>query len=521
MSLLNNLFDCGEDLSQQKLHVIVKGKINSYDLWSVAKMALVVSQRLKELGIQPNDRVGISARNSLEALVLDLAVISIRGVTAGIEAGAQRIDPLEAITRFDLNLFFIENADYSDQSRLLPISVVTEWINQWEKSGSPTPIVPEENNYSDNDIVAIKFTSGSTGPPKGLEARVGSLDASLGAVQKMFNHSSDDNVLIFLPQNLLQQRYWVYSAFHYRHDVSIVHVDSVSDASTVCRTARDTHATVIMGVPVFYDTLMKQVIATSQNEMSLNERELLRELLGSNIRYMWTGSAPISRETVQFFTDAGFPLYEGYGLNETCIVAKNYPGAMKIGTAGKVLDHKSIRFDDDGVIIIGSPQPVNTHYTWCRPGDNEKVFKTNGEVYTNDIGYLDEDGYLYIVGRKDDILVLTSGFNILPAPIEDQLSRHEAIRRVVLVGHERPFLTAIVDYKKENISEDDIRCHFRKVAKTLLPEQTPGAVIFSEEPMTLTNGMLGNQGKPVRKIILEKHKAALDKIYVNQQHTNL
>ena len=80
---------------------------------------------------------------------------------------------------------------------------------------------------------------------------------------------------------------------------------------------------------------------------------------------LWTGSVSNSRAALGLFNDTGVSLYEGYGLSEICIVAKNYPGAMKIGSAGKVLSNKTLRFDSDGVIIVESSELVNTAYTWC------------------------------------------------------------------------------------------------------------------------------------------------------------
>lgn len=511
MPSINDILTARDDCAQHHLHVERDGEIESFTLAQVAGMARIVSARLAELGIGAGDRVGISARNSLAALVLDLAIVNLRGVTAGIEAGAQRIDPLEAKARFGLAAFFVEDPAAPD---LLPISLVGEWIDAArppnEPASKPAP-------YDADDIVAIKFTSGSTGPPKGLEARAGSINASLEAVQSMFGHGPGDNVLVFLPQNLLQQRYWVYSAFLFGHDISLIHVDRVDDVSRIADMSCRTKASVIMGVPAFYEGLMKQVLSDSRHSTAGSYGEHLREVLGPCIRYLWTGSAPISRKALDFFNDAGLPLCEGYGLNETCIVAKNYPGAMKIGSVGKVLPHKSVRFDPDGVIIVGASEPVNKAYTWCQPGDNEKLFRPNAEVYTNDVGYIDDEGYLYVLGRKDDILVLTSGFNILPGPIQSKLGAHSAIRHLLLFGHQRPYLTAVIDYDPERATQADIRAHIDAVNMTLLPEQRAGAVVFAEAPFSLEAGTLGNQGKPVRRVIETLLQDALNSVSSTDQ----
>lgn len=518
MGLMSRLFMERSDLARHRLYVAHDNSVQSWSLPEVAEMAVTVASRLKALGIKRGDRVAISAHNSLEALVLDLAVGLLRGVTAGIEAGMPRVDPIETMERFDLKLFFVEQAF---DPRLRPISQVADWLRDIPEGGQGRAALPEVGDFAADDILAIKFTSGSTGPPKGLEARIGSVEASLIAVQGMFDHGPGDNILVFLPQNLLQQRYWVYSAFLFGHDLSLIHVNSVDDAQGVAWMAQQVRPTVIMGVPAFYDALMKGIVANDaqshSSELKPVDKAVIQESLGGRIRYLWTGSAPISGDTLRFYNHAGVALYEGYGLNETCIVAKNHPGATKIGSTGRVLPHKTVRFDSDGVIIVGSLEPVNTHYGWCGPTDNAKIFLDSGEVYTNDVGYLDDEGFLFIEGRKDDILVLTSGFNILPTPIERVLSQHPAIRHLVLFGHQQPALVAVVDYDSTRASEAEIRAHLASVNLRLLPEQRAVGVVAASRPFSLAEGTLGNQGKPVRRNIEMTYRDQIEAVHTRSQ----
>lgn len=514
MVSVNHILDARSDLVEHMLHVAVADRVDTVPLSKVAAMAHCVANRLAQLNVSTGDRVGISAHNSLEALVLDLAVGLRRAVTAGVEAGQKRVDPAEAFDRLGLALFFVEDTVPSRPS-ILPIRLVSEWIAEVGETADTSWPKPEDA-FSPDDTFAIKFTSGSTGPPKGLEATAGSVVASLVAVQEMFAHGARDNILVFLPQNILQQRYWVYSAFIYGHDISLVHVSSVADAKRIGWMAQRVRPTVIMGVPSFYDALMKQLrLASPVPDIDDTQKRgaLIQECLGGRIRYLWTGSAPISRQTLEFFNLANVPLYEGYGLNETCIVTKNHPTAFKLGSAGKVLPHKTVRFDENGVIIVGGLHPVNTGYTWCGPEDNAKMFLNGGEVYTHDIGYLDADGFLFIQGRKDDILVLTTGFNILPTPIETRLSEHPAIRHVVLFGHQQEFLSAVVDFDRSTATEAEIMEHTQQINLTLLPEQRVRIVVVARDEFTLENGSLGNQGKPVRRVIAASHDADLKAIY--------
>ena len=95
---------------------------------------------------------------------------------------------------------------------------------------------------------------------------------------------------------------------------------------------------------------------------------------------------------------------------------------------GKVLPNKAVRFDEDGILIVASRHPINCRYTWCDPGINEKSFLPSAEVKTWDVGHLDEDGFLYIHGRVDDIVTVTNGRNVLVRAIEEGCASTRAYR---------------------------------------------------------------------------------------------
>ena len=216
---------------------------------------------------------------------------------------------------------------------------IKEQIQSWAGDPDADPAaLPPCDGYDPADICAIKQTSGSTGVPKGIEATTASVNSSMAAVQQMFGHGDGDNLLVFLPVRYLQQRYWIYSALVNGHDVTR------ADRITVMDVARATSPTVIMGVPGFYEQLRTRVEASGAAADVVARREATQAQIGGRIRYLWTGSAPAGRATLDFFHECDVPLYEGYGLNETCIISKNHPGAVRVGSVGKVLPHKRIRF---------------------------------------------------------------------------------------------------------------------------------------------------------------------------------
>ncbi|HEY6390777.1 MAG TPA: AMP-binding protein [Bryobacteraceae bacterium] len=468
--------------------------MQSIPLAELARQATLVAHQLADSGLGRGDRIGVMANNSIEWILLDLAILKLGGVVAGFETG--RFEPRAAIERYGLKRLFVDHAA-EDDPRILPMDRVREWAR-----GGAAKLLPLHDGYQPDDVCAIKFTSGSTGEPKGLEATVGSIDDSLSAVQEMFHHADGDNILVFLRLALLQQRYWIYSALAFGHDVTIANFESALSMAQLV------HPTVIMAVPGFYEDVKRLVEAQSDDPP--DRYRAIQAVFGGRIRYLWTGSAPAGKATLDFFNDCGVPLFQGYGLNETCIVAKNYPGANRVGSVGKVLPNKTVRFDAAGIVIVGSRHPVNTRFSWCAPGDNERMFLPTGEVITHDVGYFDDDGYLYILGRVDDIVVLSSGRNVLVRPLEDRLKQCAGVHECVLFGDGKPFLTAVVSPMSAAVDKKDIQSFIDAMNRALLPEQRIGGLVISSERFSMENGLLTSQFKPVRKEIHRRLAAEID-----------
>ena len=445
---------------------------------------------LRALGIGPGDRIGILAANCLEWVLLDLAALRLKAVTAGLEPGKFEPTP-ELITRYELTILFTDRP--FAHSRVRPIGDVRRLLDE------PVGSVVEPAHYTSQDITTIKFTSGSSGEPKGLAATVGSIDSSITAVQTMFDHGGDDNLFVFLPLSLLQQRYWVYSALCFGHDLTI---STYQAAFPLVRTVRPT---VVMGVPAFYEAAMRHLQADDRADAP-------QQLFGDRVRYLWTGSAPARPEMLRFFEDLGLPIYEGYGLNETCIVAKNGPGAHRTGSVGRVLAGKSVIFDEHGVVSVRCEHPVNDHYEYAPPGASERVFVGEGVVRTGDIGYLDEDGFLYIRGRADDTIVLDNGKKIIVRPIEERLRDSPAIAECVLYCIAQTHLVAVVSPTAGPPDEAAITAHLAAVNEGLAPDERIRDVVIASPAFSVANGMLSEQFKPRRNEILDAYRERIEEV---------
>ncbi|MFD5544305.1 AMP-binding protein [Streptomyces sp. NPDC127079] len=477
--------------------------MRSLSLAELDRGAARVACRLHAAGVRARDRIGIMSRNRIEWVLLDLAAVKLGAVVAGVEPG--RYEPEQVIADFGLTLLFTENEP--ERGAVRDIGGIRGWA---QDEGTDPAALPGREAYDPADVFAIKQTSGSTGVPKGIEATVASVNRSMAAVQEMFHHGDGDNLLVFLPTRFLQQRYWIYSALVNGHDVTL------ADRITVFEVAQAVHPTVIMGVPGFYEQVKARVEAAGAPADPAARRAAVQAELGGAVRYLWTGSAPAGRTVLDFFNDCGVPLYEGYGLNETCIVAKNHPGAVRVGSVGKVLPHKRIRFDKDGILIVGGLDPVNTHYTWCGPGANEKVYLPTGEVKTFDIGHVDEDGFLYIDGRVDDIVTLSSALNILVPAVEERLREIPEIHDCAVFGDGKPYLTAVVSPAAPDTDPESLADAVSRLNEQLRYEQRIYAVVVAGERFSVDNGLLNAQFKLVRAEIGRVFGEDLDLVY--QKH---
>ncbi|ASW55615.1 AMP-binding protein [Plantactinospora sp. KBS50] len=441
-------------------------------------------------GIRAGDRIGILAANGLEWVLLDLAALHLKAVTAGFEPGKFEADG-GLIERYGLRTLFTDRPATGPGIRA--ISEVTAL------AARPGTIPPAR--WERQEATTIKFTSGSTGEPKGLAASAGSIDGSLRAVQQMFAHGPADDIFVFLPLSLLQQRYWVYSALAYGHDVTI------SSYAAVFAVLRRTRPSVVMGVPGFFETARRHIEEQARRG-GTDPASAARALFGDRIRYLWTGSAPAAPATLEFFDACGLPIYEGYGLNETCIVSKNCPGASRRGSVGRVLPGKRVIIGDDGVISVHSDDPVGLGYTYAAPGESERIFGPDGTVRTGDLGHLDEDGFLYIEGRADDVIVLDNGRKVIVRPIEERLRASPLVAQAVVFCPTQSHLVAVLS-PTGSVDRSALAAHLSAANAALARDEQVRRVVVADEPFSIDNGLLTSQYKPRRKQIFARYAAAI------------
>lgn len=457
------------------------------------EMAGRVANGLLAQGVQAGETIGILADNCLEWVLLDLAALRIKVRTAGFDP-AKFEATAQLAERYQLKWLFSDKTQDDSDPRLRHTVEVRVFLDEQHAVLPPV-------NYAADETTTVKFTSGSTGVPKGLAATVGSIDSSLRDVQTIFAHGPQDALMVFLPLSLLQQRYWIYSALKFGHDTILTNYQSAFIVMG------QLNPTVVMGVPAFFDAARRHIEQQGANLAA--KKAQAQRLFGNKIRYLWTGSAPADAGTLRFFHDVDLPLYEGYGMNETCIVTKNHPGACRPGSVGQVLEEKKVVIDEEGAIIVYSQYPVNTRYLYAQPGASEKMFTADGGVRTGDLGYIDEQGFLYIKGRADNVIVLDNGKKIDVQPIEARLKNSEAIAECVIFSPQQTELIAVISPVTVSIDPEIIAAEIARANEAAEKDEYVARYIIAGQPFSIENGLLSSQFKPLRKMIFECYQQQL------------
>lgn len=259
----------------------------------------------------------------------------------------------------------------------------------------------------------------------------------------------------------------------------------------------------------------------------------IADLCGGNVEYIISGGAPLSERLAHFYRGAGLPVLEGYGLTETTgPVAVNTPRLNKIGTVGPPLPPLSVRISEDGEVLLKGPSIFGGY---LHQEDATQAALQDGWLHTGDLGSLDRDGYLRITGRAKDIIVTAAGKNVVASVLEDELRSHPIISQVVVVGDQRPFISAMVTLDEEmlptwlknkglpsmTISEaaDNVEVRAaleRAVARAnrnFSRAESIRKIQVLPTDLTEANGMLTPSLKVKRNVVLKEYADIIDSIY--------
>jgi len=238
----------------------------------------------------------------------------------------------------------------------------------------------------------------------------------------------------------------------------------------------------------------------------------LKELLGGNIRYLITGMAPIKRQTLDFFWNHDVALYEAFGITEAGMVCWNKPGQIKLGSVGRPAEPGSVSLSADGEVIVTREALLSLGYFESSEEDARTTFLGSNSVATGDIARMDGDGFLTIIGRKKDAIIVRSGEKFHPEAIEGQIQDDPQVKAAVVMGGEPlPGVVALVVVRDKGDGSVIERIHERiaRINASLPQFQRVRQVLFTEGEFTVENGMRTGNLKLNRRAILKRFETDL------------
>jgi len=299
-------------------------------------------------------------------------------------------------------------------------------------------VLPEIDTNTDKTAVII-YTSGTTGSPKGVMLSYQNLMANVDAVSNQINiYTSNDVVMMLLPMHHIFPLLGTMIAPLFVGGTIALSPSMASE--DIMKTLQDNKVSIIIGVPRLYAAIRKGIrtkidkspiaralfsLAKTVNSKAFSKKlfNSAHQKFGGAVKYMVCGGAALDPEVGGDFKTLGFEVLEGFGMTEAApMITFTRPGRVRIGSPGEVLPVAQVEIRD-GEIVAKGPNIMQGYFN--RPEETAEVLK-DGWLYTGDLGRLDEDGYLYITGRKKEIIVLSNGKNINPSEIEAKIENKAA-----------------------------------------------------------------------------------------------
>ena len=494
-----------------------RGKVVRRDQATLRQDIAAARAQLTSWRIEPGSRVGIRAPSSYHWIVWDLAIFEHRAVSVAFTDDFAGVAPQALCERYGLSILlagardpgagFVAAVD-GDNTGVAPFAGAAA------RPGDPDP---------DFEHPALIFSSGSAGGTKGMVLDRRGIEASIAAFAQALGPRADDRLLLFLPMSNFQQRLMYYAALWYGVDLLI------TEPPRLFHALKDLAPSILIAPPTLYEAIetrvsnlprWKRVLATALTAVAgilpgavgrALARAVFKEVhavFGPRMRIMVTGMAPIKRSTLRLFRRMQLPLFETYGLVECGSIALNVPGASRLGSVGKPLPGVRVELAGDGEIIVEKDHMVSVRYFEAAEGEQERTYLAPNRVATGDVGRLDGDGYLHLIGRKKEIIISPGGEKVHPEVIEAELDACSDVGKAVVFGDDgSAILSAVVlpKHPGDDAARRRIQAHIDAVnqRRTAMPI---GRIVFTDVAFTRDNGLLRPNLKLDRKTIAARFR---------------
>ncbi|HEV2492945.1 MAG TPA: long-chain fatty acid--CoA ligase [Terriglobia bacterium] len=565
--------------------------------------AATLAAAFERCGIARGDRVGILSENRLEWALTDYALLGLGAISVPIyptllepevdyilrdsaakgivvSTAAELAKILNIHSRLpDLRLIVVMDAVSSTDGSVQDWQRLASSSDTPGRAGDPaTAFRTRALAVRPEDTASILYTSGTTGALKGVVLTHSNIASNVAACEQLFALGERDVAMSFLPLSHIFERTLDYAYFW--RGVSIGYAESYDTLAQNLLEVRPTVMAVVPRILQKVNEKVTEVVRQSSGakqglfgwalqvgrdripyslrkqapplgmraKLSLADKLVfakVRERLGGRITTMISGAAPLSRELAEFFWAVGLPVYEGYGLTETSpVIAVNCPGAVKLGTVGRVISGIEVKLGEEIVdaegragreILVRGPNVTPGYYHLDE--ENRQAF-VDGWFYTGDLGFLDADGYLSITGRKRNLFKTTGGKFVSPEKIENLFQEHPYVSQIVVLGEGRKFVGALIvpnfarlesyarsqgltfSSREDLVSKPEIHSFIEQqveeASRWLPPHEKIRQFALLPREFTIVAGELSATLKIKRPVVEQRYRDLIEEIY--QRH---
>jgi len=503
---------------------------------------------LRRLRLKKGDRCALLAHNSIRWVAMDLAIMAEGLIAVPLYA---RQAPAELVAM--MKDCWPSVIACSEQA--LGDAIVQEWPEAPPVFAFDNVFVGREplsspgRSIAEQDVVAIIYTSGTSGEAKGVMLNASNVGHMLGCTsgrldqlmkdQLMKKRPGQDAVFHYLPFCFAGS--WIMLLTCLRRGSRVTLNTDLGKIAADMRAAAPDY---FLNVPALLERMRKavdeQLWKTGGAAQKIYSKAkgawarkhdgkaragdgvwlamanrlvfptIRKKMIGPSLRALICGSAPLNIETQLFFMMLGIPVLQVYGLTETTAICTmdDPDGHVVPGRAGPAISEIEMKLAENQEIVVRGPNIFPGY--WDRSEETEKVLR-DGWFHTGDQGEVDETGNWKIVGRIKNLIILGSGHNIAPEPIEDKILQHLPTgAQVVLVGNARGYLTALVTGK---VDSDKVQAALRAASSTLPHYKQVRGFHIIEEPFTIESGLLTANGKLKRDLIAERFRDEIEEMY--------
>lgn len=489
-------------------------------------------KKLQDLGVKTGDKVALTGVNCAEHAALDNAIGLLGAVSVPIYYTTPADEIKLLLQKSGARYFFVGDERVMENVKGLetkiikfgPLSEEKITTNHCESTADYIVgkkfLTPNTSRFSTDSLATIRYTSGTTGEPKGVMFNFNQLKWMGQAMTNLLSwpdRNSEMRYLSFLPMNHVVEG--ILAAYAPYCMLCRAKVYYLTDFHMLTQALPQVRPTVFFSVPRFYEKLWEQIeqnplgrryLKMSDGWMkrltaTILRRAVLRKAGLNKCSQLLVGSAPISEELLMHFRHLGIEIHNAYGQTEAPLITLNRLGDNIIPSIGTPLPDTTVTTAPDGELIVSGPQVAMGYYELA-----SETFK-DGVLHTGDLGHLDQQEHVYISGRKKDMLITSYGKNINCTKIEQRLMDIPGVEHAVLVGEQRPYCTALVWTNREAA---ELQQHIEQMNLSLShPEQVKRFTIIST-PLTITNGELTPNLKVKRNVVLQHYSREIESLYV-------